>query len=60
MHIIDQRLAGVLILLLLGGLGALVLNTGCASAPMGAGPDPETYNLVTGYPAVGGQHWLGW
>ncbi len=50
-------LRGVLIL---GILAIVVLVNGCASAPMGRGPDPEAYNLVTGYPAVGGQRWLGW
>ncbi len=48
-------------LVLLGTLTLLLLANGCASvAAGGGGSDPENYNLVTGYPAVGSQRWLGW
>ncbi len=42
-------------------LAVLLLMNGCASVPVGSGgDDPNGYNQITGYPAVGGQRWLGW
>ncbi len=48
---------GVLFLALFAA--SLVAN-GCVSVPVGGGSDPDAYNPATGYPAVGGQRWLGW
>ncbi len=54
---------GVIIrgLSILGILAVLLAIDGCVSFPVGGGgSDPDAYNQVTGYPAVGGQRWLGW
>ncbi len=48
-------------LAILGAFAALLLMNGCVSTPVGSGgDDPYAYNQITGYPAVGGQRWLGW
>ncbi len=48
-------------LALLGILASLLLINGCVSFPVGGGnSDPDAYNQATGYPAVGGDRWLGW
>ena len=44
-------------LVVIGAILALALLTGCTTVSLGGASDPDQYNPVTGYPAVGGAQW---
>jgi len=45
-------------LMALGAVMAMALLSGCASPQLKSDSDPLQYNSETGYPAVGGPHWV--